>query len=169
MSLLCRGMSIARRLPSSFRSSLRGCTSKAEGWTLAKECQIVSVCRQTPVDETCKLMVENKIGAVMVMDGENIAGIFTDRDAVYWSAKDGVSTDPVERHMTSLEKFITVTPQNDIKDMMNIILEHNVRHIPMVDRQKREMLRMISIKDVVSSTINELQQEVKELQWFMQL
>jgi len=169
MSFLCSRMPFVRRLPGSFWLRTQGSKTKVLGWTLTNDSQILTVCGNTSVCETSQIMKDNHIGSVLVMDGGNVTGIFTDRDVVTFAAKNGESTEAVKYHMTSFDKFVTVTPENSLNDMMNLMLEHNIRHIPMVDRRKREMLRMVSVKDVVNSTINELEQEVKDLRWFIQL
>jgi len=160
-------MSYVGRLPRCFRVSFRGQHSNAGGWTLAHKNLIKTTSINSTVSETCKMMKENEIGAVMVMDDMNIAGIFTDRDVVTFAATQGNGEEPVSKYMIKFEDLVTATPQSNVKDMMAMILEHNIRHIPMVDREKKEMLHMISIKDVVNSSIKELSQEVHDLRWFM--
>lgn len=160
-------MSFIRRLPRCFRLSFRGQHSTADGWTLAHGNLIKTTPLNSTVTETCKMMKENKVGAVIVMDEINIAGIFTDRDAVQFAAAQGDGEEPVSKYMTSFDKLVTATRQSNVNEMMAMILEHNIRHIPMVDREKKEMLHMISIKDVVNSSMKELNQEVNDLRWFM--
>jgi CBS domain-containing protein len=162
-------MQFARRLPRCFRLSVRGTHSKADGWTLAAGNNIKTMPITSTVKETCKMMQENQVGAVMVLDDNYIAGIFTDRDVVQFAASQGNAEEPVSDYMTSFEKLITATTQSNVKDMMVMILKHNIRHIPMVDREKKQMLHMISIKDVVNTSIQELNQEVNDLRWFMEM
>jgi len=159
--------SFPRRFPRWFRMSVRGQHSKPHGWTLATGSNIKTVPMSSSVSKTCELMRDNQVGAVMVMDESNIAGIFTDRDVVNCVAKDGEGEEPVGKYMTSFEKLVTATAQSNVNDLMVMILEHNVRHIPLVDKDRKQMLRMISIKDVVNSSIKDLNQEVHNLRWFM--
>jgi len=160
-------MLYVRRLPRCFRLSFRGQHSKAGGWTLAPKYKVKTTSINSTVSETCKMMKENQVGAVMVMDDINIAGIFTDRDAVKFAATQGNGAEPVSKYMIRFENLVTATSQSKVSDMMAMILEHNIRHIPMVDREKKQMLRMVSVKDVINSSINELNKEVDDLRWFM--
>lgn len=130
---------------------------------------VMTVAMETTVGECCTFMKRSNIGAVIVMKEGHMAGIFTDRDAVKFVATGSQREQPVEKYMTSAEALYVATAKTSVNDMMRMVLDYNIRHIPMVDKDKSELLHLISIKDVVNSAVEKLEQEVRDLRWFMTL
>merc|ERR550525_1644243 len=141
---------------------------------------VMTVAMETTVGECCTFMKRSNIGAVIVMKEGHMAGIFTDRDAVKFVATGSQREQPVQKYMTSAEALYVATaktmlpktlhpPLINVNDMMRMVLDYNIRHIPMVDKDKSELLHLISIKDVVNSAVEKLEQEVRDLRWFMTL
>jgi len=157
---------IAKRVPRSLSWLIRGIQTKQETWTLAKDCRVKTTTTDSTVADTCRLMRNKNVGAVIVMDGDNVAGIFTDRDVVKLIAKEAGGDEPVDQFMTKVEKLATVTRKSSVSDIMNKMLEHNIRHIPIVDLEERELLHMISIKDVINTSIQELNQQLHNMRWY---
>jgi CBS domain-containing protein len=122
-------------------------------WKIAKDATVL---------EALKLMAEKDTGSVMVMDGDRIAGIFTERD---FSRKVGLqnmlpSTIKVADVMTS--ELITVSPEDNVNKCMELITEHRLRHLPVME--DGHLVGIVSIGDVVKDIIEELQFAVKQLE-----
>jgi CBS domain-containing protein len=107
------------------------------------------------------VMAEHDIGAVLVLEGEELAGILTERDyarkvvLVGRSSKDS----PVRAIMTA--DVVCVPPDRTIEDCMALMTEHRVRHLPVVDRG--QVIGVVSIGDLVKATIDEQEFTINQL------
>src|SRR5688572_26848427 len=110
-----------------------------------KPSQIFSLTPEQTVMEALELMAEKNIGAVMVMEGENLAGIFSERDY----ARKGIimerqaNTTPLRDVMTP--KVFTVTSEMNIDDCMQLFIDKRIRHLPVLSENK--LIGMLSIGD----------------------
>ncbi len=97
--------------------------------------------------EAAKKMYENNVGSVLVVNEEGkLLGIFTERDLVRAVAK-GVSLDtPLEQVMT--KKLITASLDEALPLIASKMVENNIRHIPVVDKEGK-LLGIISIRKVL--------------------
>ncbi len=103
------------------------------------------------VREAAKLMFDNRIGSVLVVDEENrLRGIITERDLIYLVAMGKtVNADeyPVWQIMT--ENPITISPHEPVTRALAIMREASIRHLPVVDEENKP-IGVISIRDVVN-------------------
>jgi CBS domain-containing protein len=105
-----------------------------------------SVPSTVTVLEAVREMNRHKIGSVLVMDGPQLAGIFTERDVllrVVGEEMDPAST-PVTKVMSA--KVLTITPGTTVQQVMDIFTERRCRHLPVIKDGK--VAGLISIGDV---------------------
>lgn len=117
-----------------------------------------SVSPDITVYEAVKVMGENNIGSVLVVDeAGNMAGIFTERDYARKIVLKGRRSRDTYVHeiMTPAEKLITVTKDTSIEECMQKMTGNKIRHLPVIEEGKA--FTVISIGDVVSSIIQEQQ------------
>ena len=107
--------------------------------------QVFGVSPEVSVLEAVAEMNRHRIGAVIVLSGWAIAGIFTERDVLrrVLGMVDPRVT-PVSAVMTS--KVITVTPEATVEEVAGIFTEKRCRHLPVVDQGR--LVGMISIGDI---------------------
>lgn len=107
---------------------------------------VFSVASETSVADAVAEMNRHRIGSVLVIDGNQLVGIFTERDVLRRVV--GAGIDPrrslVAEVMTS--GVITISPETTIEDTMVIFTERRCRHLPVVDHG--ELVGTISIGDV---------------------
>ena len=115
------------------------------------------------VYEAIKVMGEHNIGSVLVMDGETLAGILTERDyARKVVLHDKSSKDTmVSEIMTPADRLITVTEDSTIEECMQKMSGRKIRHLPVL--RDGVPVTVISIGDVVSTLIEEQQFTIKEM------
>ena len=107
------------------------------------------------------VMAEHEIGAVLVLEGDQLAGIFTERDyarkvvLVGRSSKDS----PVSAIMTA--NVVCVRPTNTVEDCMGLMTERRVRHLPVIENG--HVVGLISIGDLVKATIDEQEFTINQL------
>lgn len=126
---------------------------------------VYSVTPSSSVFEAVKLLAEKNIGAVLVVEGENIAGIFTERDYARKIALMGLSSreTPVRDVMTSAVKY--VRPDQTNEDCMMLMTDSRVRHLPVIDKGK--LIGVISIGDLVKDTISEQKFIIEQLEHYI--
>jgi CBS domain-containing protein len=111
------------------------------------------------------VMAEHDVGAVLVIDGDRLAGILTERDYARKVVLAGRSSrdSPVSAIMTS--HVVCVSPQRSVDECMALMTDKRVRHLPVIE-QKR-VVGLISIGDLVKETIADQQFTIAQLQSYI--
>lgn len=127
--------------------------------------EVYSVGPGATMREALKLMAAHKIGAVLVLDGSKILGIFSERDCVHNLAElSDCSLDaPITDFMSSPVYFIT--PDQSLDDCMAVMTSKRLRHLPV--RAGEELAGLISIGDVVKKVLGERDERIKDLENFL--
>ncbi len=126
---------------------------------------IWSVTPDTTVCDALKLMAEKNIGAVLVMDGERVAGIVTERDysrKVTLQGKTAAET-LVREIMT--ERVMCVRPEDTAEQCMALMTEKRVRHLPVLEGD--HLTGIVSIGDVVKATIEQQKFIINQLEEYI--
>jgi CBS domain-containing protein len=117
------------------------------------------------VYDAIKLMAEKGIGALIVTDGGNIAGIITERDyarKVVLMERSSKAT-PVRDIMSKAVRF--VRPDQTTDDCMALMTERRMRHLPVIEDEK--LVGMVSIGDLVKNIIAEQQFTIQQLELYI--
>ncbi|GAB4814542.1 hypothetical protein N2152v2_001588 [Parachlorella kessleri] len=107
------------------------------------------------VFDASKVTVDRAASKVINATQDAVVGIFTERDymtKIIVKGKNSSST-KVSEVMTPAEKLVTVTPKHSVLDVMSLMVEKNLRHVPVVDAGA--LAGMVSIKDVVQVMLKE--------------
>jgi len=117
-----------------------------------KGSQIFSVKPEATVLEALKLMSEKNTGAAMVMDGNKVVGILSERDCVRKVELAGktVKNTKVSEIMTS--KVLYVEAGQSLEECMAIMIEKNIRHLPVYENGS--LLGLISVRDVLKQVVD---------------
>lgn len=117
------------------------------------------------VIEALELMAEKNIGALMVMEGEQLAGIFSERDYARKGIIKGrkAKTTPMSEVMTP--NVITVSPNQSIEICMQLMSSKRIRHLPVVENGK--VKGILSISDIVTAIIREQKDHIQNLQQYI--
>lgn len=112
--------------------------------------------------DALKLMTEKDIGALLVMDGARLKGIFSERDYARKVAIKGKASKetPVTEVMTS--EVISVQPQQSVAECMALMSRKRIRHLPVVDHGT--VVGVISIGDVVRALLAEQEEALQRLE-----
>jgi CBS domain-containing protein len=124
--------------------------------------KVWSVGPDSTVYDALRLMADKDIGAVLVVSGEELVGVLSERDyARQVVLKGKASRDtPVREIMTS--RVIYIRPEQTLEDCMALMTDKHVRHLPVVVGGKIEGL--LSIGDVVKAVISEKQFLIQQLE-----
>ncbi|HEY8517644.1 MAG TPA: CBS domain-containing protein [Candidatus Binatia bacterium] len=127
--------------------------------------EIYSVSPDSSVYEALQLMADKNIGAVLVLDGEQIVGILSERDyarQVILKGKTSRET-PVREIMTT--RVVFVKPEQTIEDCMALMTDKRIRHLPVIENGK--LAGVLSIGDVVKAVISEKQYLIEQLEAYI--
>jgi CBS domain-containing protein len=128
----------------------------------AKGDQVWSATPSTPVFEALRLMADKDIGALVVLAGDKIAGIFTERDYARKIALLGKASrnTPVSEIMTT--PVITVGHRQSVLECLAVMSRERIRYLPVVEQGR--LAGLISIGDVVNAIIAEQEDALQRLE-----
>jgi signal transduction histidine kinase len=112
-----------------------------------KGARIVTLSSDLPVSQVAKVMAEERIGTAMMADGNGrLIGILSERDIIRCIAGRGdIAGLPASALMS--RSLITCTPDTDLEDVLTLMSEHTIRHLPVV--VGNEVVGLISVRDVL--------------------
>ena len=131
----------------------------------SKNDEIFSVTPGTLVIDAIKMMVEKKVGALLVIENDKLAGIISERDytrKVILKNRSSAKT-KVSEIMTSSLK--TTDPSQSLDECMVIMSHSHIRHLPVV--QDGRVIGILSIMDVVKNIISEQEFTIEQLQHYI--
>src|SRR5579875_2602893 len=124
-----------------------------------KGSQVLSLSGETTVLQAARFMTDHKIGAILVLDGEHIAGMFSERDILQRVVAEG--RDPAQ---TTVGEVMTVevaccTPDTSLEEARGAMKNRRIRHLPVVDGDER-LLGLISIGDLNAFQVADQEQTI---------
>ena len=126
---------------------------------------LFSIDPEDPVLKAIRSMAEHRVGALLVMRGEELAGIVSERDyarKVVLLGRSSAET-PVWQIMSS--PVVTVSPDTSVQQCMTLVTEKRIRHLPVIEKDR--VAGVISIGDLVKSVIEEQQRTIEHLESYI--
>ena len=126
---------------------------------------VITVAPDVPTQEAMRVLVKNRIGALVVHDGK-LRGIITERDLLRWGAEDihRLLNSRVRDLMTV--EVITASPDAEIEDVMDTMVERRIRHLPIMENGA--LAGIISIGDVVNALRQSVEVENRYLHAYIE-
>ena len=128
--------------------------------------KIYSVTSDCLIYDALLLMAEHRIGALLVMDGDHLAGIFSERDYAREVVLKGRTSKTSSVSEVMSTKLITVTCDHTVEECMNLMSGKRIRHLPVLEKGK--VLGILSIGDLVQETINYQRFLINQLESYIQ-
>ena len=127
--------------------------------------QVFAVKPDATVLDALKLMAEKNTGAVLVMNGDKVAGILSERDCVRKLELAGKTA-----HNTKVSEIMTgevlyVDASQPLEECMAIMIEKNIRHLPVYESGK--LLGLISVRDVLKEVVDYQQFMISQLEHYI--
>jgi CBS domain-containing protein len=110
-------------------------------------------------------MAECNIGALLVMDRGSLVGIVTERDIVKNAAGEGLAMKQVLIKDVMSANLLVVKPADDLDYVMAIMIQNNIRHLPVIE--ENGLLGLLSMRDVVRVLVKNLKAENHYLKDFI--
>jgi CBS domain-containing protein len=125
-------------------------------WTVAPEATVF---------EAIKLMAEKNIGALLVMSGGKLTGIFTERDYTRKVALHGKSSRHTQVWEILPKEFVSVTTDDSVEECMRLMTESRVRHLPVLEGAN--VVGIISIGDLVNWIISAQNFAIEQMEQYI--
>ncbi|UCH48744.1 MAG: CBS domain-containing protein [Betaproteobacteria bacterium] len=126
---------------------------------------LLSIAPTASVLDALKLMAEEDVGALVVLDGEKLTGIFSERDYARKVILFGKASKDTSVSEIMTLKVVCVRPEQTAEECMALMTEKRCRHLPVVVDKK--VIGIISIGDVVRAMITDQQQTIEQLEQYI--
>lgn len=124
-----------------------------------------SIAPDASVYDAIHLMAEKAVGALIVMDGQKLVGVISERDYARKIILEGRSSENTKISEIMSSEVITTGPDNRIEECMAIMTERRIRHLPVIDGD--EVLGIISLGDLVKYIIAEQQFVIEQMERYI--
>ena len=128
--------------------------------------EVVTLTADHTVADAVKLLAERRIGAVPVMRGDQVVGIFSERDVIHCVASQGAAAldGPVGEAMTA--PAITVTRDAAVLGALTLMTQRRIRHLPVVEQGR--LIGFVSIGDLVKYRIDKIEADAEAMRNYIQ-
>ncbi len=132
----------------------------------SKGASVLSITSDASVAEAVAMLAKHRIGALPVINGGEVLGIFSERDVVYGLAKEGAAAldRPVSEVMTT--PAMTVDSDCAVLAALSLMSRRRIRHLPVVDTEG--LVGFISIGDLVKYRIEKIESEAEAMRSYIQ-
>lgn len=118
-----------------------------------------------PVLNAIRVMADRYIGALLVMRGDELVGIVSERDYARKVILKGRHSDDTSVSEIMSPNVLTVGPEDTVETCMRLCTDQRVRHLPVVDHRK--VIGVVSIGDLVKATLSEQTEQIEQLQRYI--
>jgi len=129
---------------------------------LARGGTVHAISPSATVLDALQLMARENVGAVLIMEGEKLAGIFSERDYARKVVLKGKNSKDVAISEVMTGRLVTVDPSWTADQCMALMDEQHIRHLPVLEHGK--VIGVISIRDAVRAVVSEQQFAIRQLQ-----
>lgn len=130
-----------------------------------KQNEIWSIVPDASVYDALQMMAEKKVGALMVMTGDQVNGILSERDCVRKVDLEGRTARAIKVGDIMTSKVISVKVTEKLEECMATMIEKNIRHLPVYDGE--QLLGLISVRDVLREVVEVQKSLISQLERFI--
>jgi CBS domain-containing protein len=124
-----------------------------------------SITPELTVFEAIKLMADKNIGALLVLSGGKLVGVFTERDYTRKIALQGKTSKATKVSEILSSQIVSVTPHHTVEECMKLMTENRVRHLPVLENEK--VTGIVSIGDLVNWTISAQDAAIAQMEQYI--
>ncbi len=121
---------------------------------------LITADKNDTVRQACRVMAEKRIGALLVVEGGRIAGIFTERDALNKVLAVALDPDKTRLSQVMVGDLQTIRDNKPLAYALLMMAEGGFRHVPVVDDEGRPV-GMVSARDALGQDLVDLEREMK--------
>ena len=127
--------------------------------------EIFTTTPESSVLDAMKAMAKHNTGALLVMDGSKVAGILSERDCVRKVELSGKVSKSVKVGEIMTGKVINIEADEQLEACMSLMLDRNIRHLPVYDGDK--LLGLISVRDVLREVVEVQKSMIAQLEHYI--
>ncbi len=127
--------------------------------------EVISIAPHRPVYDALVVLAEYEIGALVVLEGEKLVGIFSERDYAREVILQGRSSKTTAISEVMTTAVISAKLTDTVEQAMSVMSEKRIRHLPVLDNG--QVIGMLSIGDVVKETIEFQHRLIKQLESYI--
>lgn len=124
--------------------------------------QVWAISPEETVFEAIQLMAEKNVGALLVMSGQRLLGVVTERDYTRKVAIKGKSSKETRVREIIASSYVSVSPFHTVEECMRLMTNHRVRHLPVLEGER--VTGIVSIGDLVNWTITAQNEAINQLE-----
>jgi len=124
--------------------------------------EVISIAPHRPVFDALVVLAEYRIGALLVLEGEKLVGIFSERDYAREVMLKGRSSKTTQISDVMTHNVICGKPDDTVQQALTLLTSKNFRHLPIVESDK--VIGILSLGDLAKETIDYQQKLIKELE-----
>ena len=128
--------------------------------------EVITIAQDRTVLEAAEVLVEHNIGGLVVTDGGRLSGIVTERDILRTTARSPGRLGFMEVSQVMTREVITAGPEQELMEMMDVMTENRIRHLPVLDGDR--LAGIISIGDLVNACRVVAEEENSHLRGYIQ-
>jgi CBS domain-containing protein len=129
--------------------------------------RIVHCTAQETVREAAERLAENRIGAMPVLDRDEVIGIFSERDVLYCVARHGDGALDLRVNEVMTAPPITAEPESTIRDALEVMTLRRIRHLPVLDGAR--LVAFVSIGDLVKHRLEMVETEANAMRDYIRM
>lgn len=127
---------------------------------------VISVTAHQSLGEAAALLAERRIGAVPVMDGPQVIGIFSERDVIHALSSHGAAALDRKVGDVMTAPAITVGPAEAVIGALSLMTRRRIRHLPVVEDGR--VIGLVSIGDLVKYRIDRIEADAEAMRTYIQ-
>lgn len=127
--------------------------------------EIFSTSPDSSVLDALRSMANHNTGALLVMEGKNVAGILSERDCVRKVELAGKTAKETRVREIMTSRVITISANEELEECMTLMIDRNIRHLPVYDGEK--LLGLISVRDVLREVVEVQRSMISQLEHYI--
>jgi CBS domain-containing protein len=131
----------------------------------AKAHKVLSVAPHVSVFDALQIMADKNVGALVVLDGDKLVGIFSERDYARKVTLVGKSSKETQVRDIMTTRVLCATPERTVEQCLALMTDKRVRHLPVIDHKK--VIGVVSIGDMVKEMLAEQQFVIAQLESYI--
>jgi CBS domain-containing protein len=109
-----------------------------------------------------RLMAEKKVGFLVVMERDRLAGVISERDFARWAARESKSADATSVADIMVRNVVTANPSHTFPECLKLMHQHGIRHLPVLYGGK--VITVVSIRDLLGEAVTHHAKIIAELE-----
>jgi len=130
-----------------------------------KGSEIWSIAPDANVYDAMQMMAEKNAGALLVMTGDRVDGILSERDCIRKVDLKGLTSRMTKVSDIMTSEVVSVQVKEQLEDCMTTMIENNIRHLPVYEGE--QLLGLISVRDVLKEVVEVQKSLISQLERFI--